>query len=82
MNKYTNTGDGLGATDLEIYYAKLSLAYNSGSGREVDSDDRFSSNSLGFTAVRPEYEIVGAFASDEIEIESIKSGDGLQHHQA
>jgi len=77
VNKYTNTGDGLGATDLQIYYAKLSLAYNSGSGREVDSDDRFSSNSLGFTAVRPEYEIVGAFASDEIGIESIKSGDGL-----
>jgi len=76
VNKYTNTGAGLGATDLEIYYAKLSLAYNSGSGREVDSDDRFLSNSLGFTAVRPEYEIVGAFAPDEIEIESIKSGDG------
>lgn len=66
-----------GLTDLETYYAKLSRAYGSGSGREVDSDDRYPSNPLGFTSRRPEYEIVGAFASDPITIASIKSGDGI-----
>jgi hypothetical protein len=66
-----------GLTDLETYYAKLSRAYGSGSGREVDSDDRYPSNPLGFTSRRPEYEIVGAFASDPIRIATIKSGDGI-----
>ena len=66
-----------GLTDLETYYAKLSRAYGSGSGREVDSDDRYPSNPLGFTSRRPEYEIVGAFASDPIDIATIKSGDGI-----
>src|SRR6056300_515971 len=66
-----------GLTDLETYYAKLSRAYGSGSGREVDSDDRYPSNPLGFTSRRPEYEIVGAFASDPINIATIKSGDGI-----
>src|SRR5210317_1983821 len=66
-----------GLTDLETYYAKLSRAYGSGSGREVDSDDRYPSNPFGFTSRRPEYEIVGAFASDPINIATIKSGDGI-----
>ncbi|AGH31752.1 hypothetical protein SWZG_00246 [Synechococcus phage S-SKS1] len=65
-----------GVTDLAMYYAKLSKAYSAGSGREVDPLDRFPGNKEGFTSVRPEFEIVGAFASDPIVITSIISGDG------
>ena len=65
-----------GLTDLQMYYAKLSIAYASGSGRAVDSDDVFTTNPDGFTSRRPEYEIVGAFAADPITITEIKSGDG------
>ena len=66
-----------GVTDLAMYYAKLSKAYSAGSGREVDPLDRFPGNKEGFTSVRPEFEIVGAFAADPITITSIISGDGL-----
>jgi len=65
-----------GVTDLAMYYAKLSQAYGDGSGREVDASDIFPSNKDGFSALRPEFEIVGAFAADPISIEDIKSGDG------
>ena len=37
-----------GLTDLQMYYAKLSNAYETGSGRPVDTDDRFQTNPLGF----------------------------------
>ena len=63
-------------TDLEMYYAKLSIAYGTGTGRTVDSDDKFPSNEEGFNPQRPEYEIVGAFAADPIIITNIRSGDG------
>ena len=66
-----------GLTDLQMYYAKLSNAYEAGSGRPVDTDDRFQTNPLGFNPRRPEFEIVGAFASDPITISSIQAGDGL-----
>jgi microcystin-dependent protein len=66
-----------GLTDLQMYYAKLSNAYEAGSGRPVDTDDRFQTNPLGFNPRRPEFEIVGAFASDPITITSIQAGDGL-----
>ena len=66
-----------GVTDLAMYYAKLSQAYGPGSGREVDPSDKFDVNKEGFTSVRPEFEIVGAFAADPITITSIQSGDGL-----
>ena len=72
-----NEVSGQGVTDLAMYYAKLSKAYASGSGREVDSTDVFPGNKEGFTSVRPEFEIVGAFAADPLVITSIKSGDGL-----
>ena len=65
-----------GLTDLEMYYAKLSNAYASGSGRTIDSDDVFPGNDAGFNPRRPEFEIVGAFADDPIIISSIQSGDG------
>ena len=66
-----------GVTDLNMYYAKLSEAYAGGSGRQVDSTDVFPGNKEGFTSVRPEFEIVGAFAADPLVITSIKAGDGL-----
>ena len=66
-----------GLTDLEMYYAKLSNAYATGSGRSIDSDDVFPANSLGFNPKRPEFEIVGAFAPDPITVTSIQAGDGL-----
>jgi microcystin-dependent protein len=66
-----------GLTDLQMYYAKLSQAYSTGSGRPVDADDTFPANDLGFNPRRPEFEIVGSFASDPIVISSIQAGDGL-----
>ena len=60
-----------------MYYAKLSNAYATGSGRSIDTDDVFPANSLGFNPKRPEFEIVGAFASDPITVTSIQAGDGL-----
>ena len=66
-----------GLTDLQMYYAKLSFAYASGSGREIDLDDIFNKNKRGFNPRRPEFEIVGAFAPDPINISSIQAGDGL-----
>jgi len=66
-----------GLTDLQMYYAKLSNAYATGSGRSIDSDDVFPANPLGFNPKRPEFEIVGAFAPDPITITSIQAGDGL-----
>jgi len=71
-----NEVSGQGVTDLAMYYAKLSEAYGTGSGREVDPLDKFNVNKKGFTSVRPEFEIVGAFAADPITITSIISGDG------
>ena len=72
-----NEVENKGVTDLNMYYAKLSKAYGAGSGRSVDINDLFPVNKEGFTSVRPEFEIVGAFASDPIQITSIISGDGL-----
>ena len=72
VNEFEDTG----VTDLAMYYAKLSEAYGTGSGREVDPLDKFDVNKEGFTSVRPEFEIVGAFAPDPIIITSIISGDG------
>jgi hypothetical protein len=71
-----NNVSGYSHTDLEMYYAKLSVAYGTGSGRNVDSDDVFPTSEEGFTSQRPEYEIVGAFASDPLTITNIKAGDG------
>ena len=72
-----NEVSGQGVTDLAMYYAKLSLAYGTGSGREVNPTDVFPGNKEGFTSVRPEFEIVGAFAADPLVITSIKAGDVL-----
>ena len=51
-------------TDLEIYYSKLSNAFNIASTRDIDQ--KYPSTDPGFAPQRPEFEIVGAFASDPI----------------
>ena len=48
--------------------------YNRASIRDID--EKFPSNSGGFAKQRPEFEIVGAFSADRIQISNIISGDG------
>ena len=69
-----NVPSGYAITDLDMYYAKLSNAFNTESGRNIDQ--KWPANDLGFAKQRPEWEIVGAFASDPVTITSIISGDG------
>ena len=61
-------------TDLDMYYAKLSIAYGTGTDRDID--DKFPAKPKGFEPQRPEYEIVGAFATDPLKITSIEAGSG------
>ena len=64
-------------TDLDMYYAKLSNAYNTSSGspdRNIDS--KYPIDPDGFAKQRPEWEIVGAFASDPSLISAIEAGSG------
>jgi len=62
-------------TDLDIYYSKLSNAYNKASAnREITQ--KYPSAPKGFAPQRPEFEIVGAFATDPLNITTIESGDG------
>jgi len=61
-------------TDLDMYYAKLSNAYNQGSTREIVTSQKYPEDPAAFEKQRPEYEIVGAFAPDPIEIASIQAG--------
>ena len=70
VNEYEDTG----LTDLDMYYAKLSNAFNVASGRDIDQ--KYPQNSGGFEKQRPEWEIVGAFAADPIRISTIESGSG------
>ena len=70
VNLYEDTG----LTDLDMYYAKLSNAFNLASGRDID--DKYPTNPLGFEKQRPEWEIVGAFATDPLQISTIESGSG------
>ena len=57
-----------------MYYSKLSNAYNEASGRNID--EKYPTDPGGFAPQRPEFEIVGAFATDPIRVNSIISGDG------
>ena len=62
-------------TDLDIYYSKLSNAYNKASAnREITQ--KYPSAPKGFAPQRPEFEIVGAFATDPLNVTKIESGDG------
>jgi len=69
-----NVPTGYSITDLDMYYSKLSNAFNEASGRNIDQ--KYPASPLGFSKQRPEWEIVGAFLSDPINISSIISGDG------
>ena len=69
-----NIPSGYTITDLDMYYSKLSNAYNVASTRDIDQ--KYPSDPAGFAKQRPEWEIVGAFASDPFDISSIISGDG------
>jgi len=70
-----NLPSGYDLTDLQMYYSKLSNAFNLASGRDIDQ--KYPDEPLGFYPQRPEWEIVGAFAADPISISSIISGDGF-----
>ena len=52
----------------------MSNAFNIASTRDIE--EKFPSNPEGFAPQRPEFEIVGAFASDPIVISNIFSGSG------
>ena len=67
---------GYTISDLAMYYAKLSNAFNS-TQRIIEENDRYPKSDTGFSPQRPEFEIVGAFASDPINISNIISGDGF-----
>ena len=69
-----NVDNRFGLTDLEIFYAKLSNAFNVASTRDIDQ--KYPSSTEGFAPQRPEFEIVGAFASDPLSISTLISGDG------
>ena len=71
-----NIPGGFETTDLDMYYAKLSNAFNEGSGRQIPSAQKFPLAPDAFAKERPEWEIVGAFAADPITISDIVSGDG------
>jgi len=69
------TAEGFELTDLAMFYSKLSNAYNEASGRPID--EKYPADPGGFAPQRPEFEIVGAFATDPINIVRIVSGDGF-----
>jgi hypothetical protein len=72
-----NKIDGYDLTDLDMYYAKVSNAYNTGSGSpNRNIDNKYPLNPDAFAKRRPEFEIVGAFLSDPIQISSIEAGFG------
>ena len=67
-----NTIGNYGITDLDMYYSKVSNAYNA----YRNLDEKFPASPLGFKKRNPEWEIVGAFSPDPITIDSIVSGNG------
>ena len=72
-----NIADGYELTDLDMYYAKLSNAFNEAADTKVIPDsEKYPVNPDGFAKRRPEYEIVGAFLNDPIKISNIYAGDG------
>ena len=75
-NKVVKKGTTYDLTDLDMYYSKLSNAFNLASGREIKDVDKYPTNLDGFAKRRPEWEIVGAFSSDPIDIQTIESGSG------
>ncbi|MHA2384042.1 MAG: tail fiber domain-containing protein, partial [Candidatus Thorarchaeota archaeon] len=70
-----NIPTGYTITDLDMYYSKLSNAFNTETGRNIDQ--KWPGDPQGFAKKRSEWEIVGAFAADPVNISTIKSGDGF-----
>ena len=71
----TNNVGSYGLTDLDMYYSKLSNAFNT--YRQIPADAKFPAYPQDFAKMAPEWEIVGAFATDPIDISTIISGDGI-----
>jgi hypothetical protein len=69
-----NVPTGYTITDLDMYYAKLSNAFNTASGRDIP--EKYPTSTTGFAKQNPEWEIVGAFSTDPVTISAIISGDG------
>jgi|694.fasta_scaffold00167_99 hypothetical protein len=63
---------GYDLTDLDMYYSKLSNAFNS----VRDIPEKYPDDAGGFAKQRAEWEIVGAFAADTLTIARIESGSG------
>ena len=63
-----NKIDRFNLTDLDIYYSKLSNAFNIASTRDIDQKF-LNCSTEGFAPQRPEFEIVGVFVSDPIAIQ-------------
>ncbi len=61
-------------TDLDMYYAKVGLAYGQSSGRPIEPD--YASSALDIQAKVDEYRIVGS-RGKEVGITSIRAGDGV-----
>ena len=70
-----NDVKGYDATDLSMYYYKLTYAYQEPTGRAVNFE--WPNVEGDFDKVRPEYEIVGALGTDPFVISAIRAGDGL-----
>ena len=49
-----------------MFYSKISNAFNRASGREIDQ--KYPEDPDSLSKQRPEWEIVGAFAADPLEI--------------
>ena len=75
VNTIAYNGNDTGLSDLDMYYAKLSNAYNEGSNRQIPSAQKYPLLPAGFAKERPEWEIVGAFGTDPIVATDIYSGD-------
>ena len=63
-----NNVDGYDSNDLDMYYYKVGNAYNEGSTRPIENTQKYPLNLLAFEPQRPEWEIVGAFATDAIRL--------------
>ena len=63
-----------GLTDLDMYYSKLSNAFNN--YREIPVPEKFPNSTENFAKRDPEWQIVGAFATDPVSISNIISGNG------
>jgi hypothetical protein len=61
-------------TDLDMYYSKVGNAYNS--YREIENASKFPESTTSFAKRAPEWEIVGSFRADPINITNVFSGNG------